>query len=152
MPLAAVVALVVIVLDQLTKAWAVAALDDGPVDLVGSLRLLLVRNDGAAFSQGRGLGWLFGLAAIVVAGALWLRRDVFAGTWGQVAVGLVVGGALGNLIDRLVREDGWLRGRVVDFIDVQWWPVFNVADIGVTIGIVLLVLSAGQPRAAPVDG
>jgi signal peptidase II len=147
-----VVALVVIVLDQLTKAWAVAALSDGPIQVVGTLRLLLVHNDGAAFSQGRGFGWLFGIAAVVVSGFLWARRDLFAGAWGQVGVGLVLGGALGNLIDRLVRGDRWLRGTVVDFIDLQWWPVFNVADIGVSVGVVLLVLTLGQTKAAHADG
>ena len=112
MPLAAVVALVVIVLDQLTKAWAVAALEDAPVDLVGSLRLLLVRNDGAAFSQGRASAGCSASppsssqGAVVPPGRL--RRDVGAGGGGPRRRRRV----LGNLIDRLVREEGWLRGRV----------------------------------------
>ena len=73
-----------------------------------------------------------------------------------LAVGLIVGGALGNITDRLLRGEGWLRGGVVDFIDVQWWPIFNVADIAVTTGGALLLLTsffgADQPTASPTDG
>jgi len=61
---------------------------------------------------------------------------------GQVAVGMVIGGALGNVADRLFRGDGWLHGSVIDFIDPQWWPIFNVADIGVVVGGILLVFGA----------
>ena len=60
----------------------------------------------------------------------------------RVSAGLLIGGALGNLVDRVFRGDGWLHGAVVDFIDVQWWPIFNVADIGVTCGAVLFALSS----------
>jgi signal peptidase II len=59
-----------------------------------------------------------------------------------LAVGLIVGGAIGNLLDRLFRAPGWFRGAVVDFIDLQWWPIFNVADIGVTVGGALLLLTS----------
>jgi signal peptidase II len=57
-----------------------------------------------------------------------------------VGMALIAGGALGNIIDRLCRDSGWMRGRVVDFVDLQWWPVFNVADSAITIGAVLLVI------------
>ena len=70
-----------------------------------------------------------------------------------MSVGLIVGGAVGNLLDRLFREPGWLRGGVVDFIDLQWWPIFNVADIAITVGGVLLLLSSlrpPRPEPAPV--
>ena len=68
-----------------------------------------------------------------------------------VAVGLITGGAVGNLLDRLFREPGWLRGAVVDFIDVQWWPIFNVADIGVTVGGALLLFTSLQGSPPPTD-
>lgn len=140
--LVAVVA-AVLVLDQLTKHWALGALDDGrTIDLVGSLRLRLVFNPGGAFSLFGGGGWgplISVLAVAVVTVLLWQSRSM-ASRWSSVALGLVVGGALGNLVDRAVRGDeGFLHGRVVDFVDLQWWPVFNVADVGVVVGSIALV-------------
>ena len=134
----------VVVLDQLTKWWAVEALDDGRViDLVWTLRLRLVFNTGAAFSSFQGLGPLLGVAAVAVAAALLLNRRLVSGRWSAIATGCIAGGALGNLADRLFRsDDGFLRGAVVDFIDVQWWPVWNVADMGVVLGGAGLVWAA----------
>ena len=142
----------VLLLDQLTKAWALRALDDEHIDLVWTLRLNLTFNTGAAFSQGEGLGPFIGVAAAaVVIGLLWSGRAVPNRT-GAVAMGMILGGALGNLCDRAFREgDGLLGGAVVDFIDFQWFPVFNVADIAVVGGAMLLVLAtaiAGDPDAA----
>jgi signal peptidase II len=65
------------------------------------------------------------------------------------AVGLIIGGAVGNIVDRLFRSPGWFRGGVVDFIDVQWWPIFNVADIAVTVGGTLLLLSTLRGERSP---
>jgi signal peptidase II len=134
------VALAVLVVDQLTKAWALVALDDGRIiDLIWTLRLNLVFNYGMAFSRGTGIGPLIGMVAIVVS-VLLLRASRRAGsTFARVAFGLVVGGAVGNVVDRLFRGDAWMRGAVVDFLDLQWWPVFNVADMGVTVGATMLV-------------
>lgn len=140
------VALAVVLVDQLTKSWAVHRLSDGrTIDLVGSLRLNLTFNTGAAFSRGAGLGPVIGIAAVVVVVALvWTGRSATSRA-GAVAVGLVVGGALGNLLDRAFRAgpDGLLGGAVVDFIDLQWWPVFNVADSAIVVGGLLLILTAG---------
>ena len=138
-----VVGALVVVLDQLTKHWAVNRLSGGrTIDLVGSLRLNLTFNSGMAFGRGQGFGPVIGVVALVVVSVLLvgLRRE--GSRLGDVAAGMVIGGALGNIIDRLFRGDGWFHGSVVDFIDVQWWPIFNVADIGVTVGGVLLVLSS----------
>ncbi len=145
------VAAAVIVADQLSKWWAVSALEGGrTIDLLGSLRLNLVRNTGASFGAGEGLGWLLAPLAIVISLVLvgWARSIV--STTARVALGFVVGGALGNVIDRVARaEDGWFSGGVVDFIDAQFWPVFNVADMGVTCGVVALVVLLGrEPRPA----
>lgn len=138
---ALVAAAAVVTLDQLTKWWALEALaDDRVIDLVWTLRLRLVFNTGAAFSSFEGLGPLLAVAAVAVVAALLLNRRLVSGRWSAVATGSVAGGALGNLADRIFRsDDGFLNGAVVDFIDVQWWPVWNVADMGVVLGGAALV-------------
>ena len=141
----------VVGLDQLTKQLALTELRDGPVELVGSLRLVLTFNDGAAFSLGSGrTTWI----ALVAAGvALLLAGLGLRAERGPVAVGygVVFGGATGNLVDRLLRDgDGFLGGRVVDFVDLGWWPVFNVADASLWVGIgILLIASIREERDAP---
>ncbi len=138
------VAVAVIAVDQLTKAWAVNALADHDIDVFWTLRFHLTFNGGMAFSQGRGLGPIIGVIALVVVVVLLvsLRRHNHS-TFAAVAVGLVVGGAAGNILDRLLRSgDGLLGGEVVDFIDLQWWPIFNVADSAVVIGGALLLLAS----------
>ena len=94
-----------------------------------------------AFSQGKGLGPLIAIVGVVVVAFLLvgLRRNTPSGA---VFVGLVAGGAAGNIVDRAFRGDAWLRGAVVDFIDLQWWPIFNIADAAICVGGVLLVLSS----------
>ena len=138
---AVVAAASVVAADQLTKWWALEALDGGRViDLVWTLRLRLVFNTGAAFSSFQGLGPLLGIAAVAVAAVLLLNRRLVSDRWSATAAGCIAGGAIGNLADRLFRSsDGFLGGAVVDFIDVQWWPVWNVADMGVVLGGTALV-------------
>ncbi len=140
----------VVVADQLTKQWALSALADGPIELVGSLRLKLVFNDSAAFSIGGGNTTVIALIGVVVAGLI-VRLGLQADRrpW-AVGMGIVLGGALGNLADRAFRAgDGFLGGRVVDMVDLQWWPVFNLADAALWVGIgVLLVASRGDDDAA----
>ena len=138
------VAAVVIILDQLTKTWAVRALsDNSTIDIVGSLRFNLAFNTGASFSMGSGLGPLFAVIVVVVVVLLLRYSRHVTSAVGLVAVGMVVGGAIGNLLDRLFRGgDGFLQGGVVDFIDAQFWPIFNIADIGVVVGAALLVVTS----------
>ncbi|NDA79374.1 MAG: hypothetical protein EBY07_16745 [Actinobacteria bacterium] len=81
-----------------------------------------------------------GVFATVVVVAMLVSLKQGNGRLSTVAVGLIVGGAVGNVVDRLVREDGWFRGRVVDFIDFQWFPIFNVADICINVGGGLLII------------
>jgi len=136
-------AIVVAIADQATKAWAEDALGDGhQIKIVGSLRLLLTYNSGMAFSRGRGFGPVIGVLALVMVVVMLatLRRE--GSRLARVALGLVIGGAAGNIVDRIFRSGGFLRGEVVDFIDPQFWPVFNVADIAVTSGGALLLLGA----------
>lgn len=139
------VGLVVLVLDQATKHWALGRLSGGRViESVWSLRFSLTYNTGASFSLGsdQGIGPWVGIIALVVVAVL-AFGETSRSTWGAVAAGLVAGGAIGNLIDRAFRgDDGFMHGGVIDFIDLQWWPVFNIADMGVVVGAILLVISS----------
>jgi signal peptidase II len=147
LPLVLALGAVVVVLDQVTKAWALSALADGPIHVVGTLRLALTHNSAGAFGLGGGFVPLLALAALgvvvylIVSGAGSSRLPV------AVAMGLLLGGAVGNLLDRVFRDPGLLRGAVVDFVDLQFWPVFNVADMGITVGCVMLLLWAARPAA-----
>ena len=138
----AATALLVVVIDQLTKAWAVDALDDRNIDLFWTLRLNLIYNTGMSFGAGQDWGPVIGVVAMLVVVALLLSLRRQPGRLTDLSVGLILGGAIGNLIDRLFRQDGWLRGGVVDFVDFQWFPIFNVADAAITIGGGLLVLAS----------
>ena len=137
-------AVAIVVVDQVTKAWAVSALGDGDrIDVFWTLRFNLTYNTGMSFGTGQGWGPIIGVVAMVVVVGLLLSLQRGAPTrLTTLAVGAIVGGAVGNLIDRIFREPAWLRGGVVDFIDFQWFPIFNVADIGITVGGALLLLSS----------
>lgn len=143
-PRVVVVAAAATAIDWATKLLAVVTLDDGPVVLGSVLTLRLSRNPGVAFSLGDRLP---GSLLIAVTAAITIILAVAAvrgalGPWW--AAGLVLGGAAANLGDRI------LGGSVVDFVDLEWWPSFNLADVWLTVGCVLLVLtSARQPEARP---
>jgi signal peptidase II len=142
---AAAVAAVSVAADQATKSWALDALAGrAPVHVVGSLQLALSFNSGVAFSLGRGSGLTVVPVALVVVGVVVVVARHMAGAPAAIAVGLVVGGATSNLADRLLRD---LHGSVVDFIDLQWWPVFNVADACIVGGGILLALCSLRPHA-----
>lgn len=130
-----VVALATLIADAASKAWASAALDR-PIEIGASLSLQLSHNPGVAFGVGQSLpSWLLlALSGLICVGVTW-------GGWTgvlhpPVAVGLVVGGAVGNLLDRMT------SGSVVDMIHLTWWPTFNLADAAICIGVVLLVLAS----------
>jgi signal peptidase II len=140
-------AAVVVGLDVLTKQLAVSQLSDrSPVRLLGgAVYLVLTRNSGAAFSLGTGHTIVFPLITLgVVAWISWMARGLRSLPW-ALALGLVLGGALGNVGDRLFRAPGPLIGHVVDFVSLfddsgQVWPVFNLADSALSTGVVLAVL------------
>ncbi len=144
---AAPIALALVVVDQLTKRWALDRLSPGPclepddcIDLIAGARLRLVFNTGAAFASGTNWGPILAVLAAVITVVLlvlaWLRPDRL----GAGLLGVVAGGAVGNLIDRVTRaEDGPLSGAVVDFVDLGWWPVFNVADSAIVCGVTALI-------------
>ena len=141
----------IVAVDQLTKAWAVSALADGPKHVIGDFLLFdLSRNGGSAFSRFQGYTPVVAVLAIGI--AVFVARAVRQATdrWTLIGLVLVLGGALGNLADRLARSPGFLRGHVVDFIAVGWYPVFNVADSCITIGaVVLIVRTLFAPTTAP---
>jgi signal peptidase II len=140
-----VIAAVVVVLDQITKHWALNSLDDRDIEVFWTLQFNLAFNTGMAFSRGEGLGPVIAVVALVVVVFFLVRLGREGGRLAAVATGLIVGGAIGNIIDRAFRGDGILDGAVVDFIDFQWFPIFNIADMGITIGGALLVLSSVLP-------
>jgi signal peptidase II len=141
-----------LVVDILTKQLAVQRLTGRPpVQVVGDLlQLTLARNPGAAFSTGTSYTAVISLVAIVAAGVvLWLSRRVRTWLW-ALALGLLLGGILGNLVDRLFRAPGPLRGHVVDFLELPHWPVFNVADMCINVAAVLILVQA--LRGVRLDG
>jgi signal peptidase II len=145
-------AAVVVLLDQLAKAWAVRALAGGrAIDLVGSLvQLRLFRNPGAAFSFATGTTWIFTIIATVVSVVIVRISRRLGSLWWALALGLLLGGAVGNLLDRLLREPGFARGHVVDFIDLPRLFVFNLADASITVAAVLIALLG--LRGLSIDG
>ncbi len=143
--LSATVAVIVVAGDQITKSLAVAHLPGHPFHLFASFYLLLQYNSGTAFSLFQGFGLWIVVVGIVLVGALlavsrWVRTKV-----GAVGIGMLLGGAVGNLADRLFRAN---HGAVIDFIYARYWPTFNVADACIVIGAVLLILSSWHRRTA----
>jgi signal peptidase II len=128
-------------LDRVTKVWAERSLER-PIDVIpGVITFRFTTNSGGAFSIGQSAPWLFaGITAVVsvaIIATAFNHRERLTG----VALGLVLGGALGNLTDRVIRGPGF-RGRVVDFVDLHVWPVFNAADAAIVVGAGLLAWSS----------
>jgi signal peptidase II len=137
--LATAIVLGVVALDQLSKWWAVRELPGDPVRLFGDVGFVLVRNTGSAFSLFQAFTPFLAVVAIVVAVILVRTVRRTRDTLMVVGLSLVLGGALGNLMDRLFRTPGFLKGAVVDFVHVSEFPTFNVADSAITIGAILIV-------------
>lgn len=131
--------------DQLTKQLALDRLADGPVHVIdGVLSWNLSYNSGGAFGLLQGFPEFFLVATIVVAGLILIWARSIGGTAHVLPLGLVLGGGLGNVFDRVVRDTG---GRVVDFIDLHVWPVFNIADSAIVVGVLtLLIVTARTPE------
>lgn len=139
-------------IDQITKALVVAELTPGERhDLVGkALRLDLIRNPGAAFSTGTShTEWFAALAIIASVVVVWFAVRSLDRIW-SVALGILLAGIDGNLIDRIFRAPGGFRGHVVDFLEFPHWPIFNLADVCINIAAVLIVIQAA--RGVRLDG
>jgi len=134
---AVAVAAVVVAVDQVTKTWAVHRLSQGPIHVVWKLDLELTYNSGSAFSILQGWAPVFVVLAVIAVAVLLHTVGRAQSTALSVALGLVVGGALGNLSDRLLRPD---HGAVVDFVALHFWPTFNVADACIVVGGALAAL------------
>lgn len=171
LPLTLGVAAGVVALDQVTKAIAVATLEGEPsIPVLGEwLQLTFVRNPGAAFSLAGGYTVIISGLAMVVSFFIVRTARTLTNVWWAIVLGGILGGALGNLVDRVLRAPGPLRGHVVDFLELPNWPVFNVADMalvgsailavvlslrGVDMGEVSSGADAGEPaeRADAIDG
>ena len=146
------IAAVTYLVDRLTKIWAERVLATRPPVqiLSGVLQLNFTTNSGGAFSIGGSAPWVFAGASVIVVAFIVVASFRIVRPAVAVALGLVLGGALGNLTDRVVRGPG-LSGRVIDFIDLHVWPVFNVADSAIVLGAVILLVSSlgGRERGGP---
>lgn len=150
-------AALVYALDRVTKVLAEQGLSGRPpVEIIpGVVELRFTTNPGGAFGLFGGAAWLFVLASLVVIVAVVASSVRVPSSLVAVSLGFVLGGALGNLTDRLIRGPGF-SGEVVDFIDLQVWPVFNLADSAIMVGAALLLLSSfrherGGPHPVPRD-
>ena len=145
--LAVGIAAVVVLGDAVTKRWASIRFIDNPVEIIpGFLTFTYTENAGAAFGSLQNAGPILGVAAIgVTIGLLWALRHARPGME-VIAFGLIIGGALGNLSDRVFRGPGLLDGKVIDWIDLWWIPTFNVADMSITIAVTLLLAHAWLTR------
>ncbi len=134
-------ALVIWALDFFTKNWAVENLSAAPRRLIGSfLQLTLFRNPGAAFSMATSFTIVFTTISIAV--ALFIARYAarITSPWWAYVAGMVLGGVLGNLSDRIFRAPGFLYGHVIDWIQIPHWPIFNVADSAIFIAAGIAIL------------
>lgn len=141
------IALAVVVADLVTKRYASAHFSDSPVEVIpGFLTFTFTENPGAAFSLFQNAGSFLGVAAIVVSVfVLWSIRTERP-FLEVAALGLVLGGANGNLMDRVFRGEGFLDGKVIDWISMWWIPTFNISDASVTIAVGLLLIHAWRTR------
>jgi len=139
-------------LDQWAKHWALASLAPGESRQVsgGLLRFTLVFNPGAAFSLGTSVTWVFTIIMAAVSTGILVTSVRVRSRWWAVALGLLLGGALGNLYDRLLRPPGFAVGHVVDFLQLPNWPVFNVADSAICTAAAMIAVAA--VRGLPLGG
>jgi signal peptidase II len=143
----------VYVLDRITKAWAEDRLVDAPIEVIGGvLTFRFATNPGGAFSLGQDWPWFFAATTVVVSVLIVATSFRHTSLLTASALGLVLGGALGNLTDRVTRGEGF-SGHVVDFVDLQIWPVFNVADAAIVIGALILAVGSivGDRHGTPTE-
>jgi len=136
------VAAVVVLLDRISKIWAVSTLQVGhPQNFLGPiLKFELTYNSGAAFSFLTSATWVFTILASLVVVAIIFKAGSIKDFGWLIAVGGILGGASGNLIDRLINDPGFAVGHVVDFLELPYWPIFNIADSAIFCSVIALVI------------
>lgn len=146
------VAVAAVGVDALTKWWAASALRTRSVNVLGEfLQLALAENPGAAFGLFRDGGVILGVIALCALVWIFWYAGKIDRAMPLVGLGLIAGGALGNLVDRLFRPPGLLRGDVIDFIRLPSWPTFNFADVFVLTGVAVFVLSLARETSRQDD-
>ncbi len=141
----AITVFLVFALDNVSKSLAIKFLHDQPVQILGRFLTLHLRfNSGAAFSLGTSRTLVFSSIAIAAVAGLLVYAKRVTNAWWALALGLILGGVLGNLSDRIFRPPGFLQGQVVDWIELPHWPTFNVADSSIVGAAVLVVLLSAR--------
>ncbi len=141
------IAIAIVVADLITKRYAAVNFVDSPVTVIdGFLTFTYTENPGAAFSLFKGAGPYLGVAAIAISGFILGSLRAAHPLFEVIAFGLVLGGAMGNLADRVFRGSGFLDGKVIDWVDMWWIPTFNIADASITVAVVLLLIHAWRTR------
>ena len=131
--------------DYVTKVWALQYFAEDPQEILGSfLRFTLVKNSGAAFNIASGFTIIFTLLAVVVIVTISRYASSITSRGWLICAGLLLGGVLGNLTDRIFREPGFFMGHVIDWIQIPHWPVFNIADSAITIAAVIAVIQTAR--------
>ena len=147
--LAYTVAGVVVASDMLTKRWAASSFRDGPQSIIpGVLTFRFTENPGAAFSMFQNAGPFLGVAAVIAVGVIGASLARPRPTHEAVAFGMIIGGALGNLIDRIARGEGFLDGKVIDWVQLPNFPTFNVADSSVSVAVAVLLIGSWRSGSA----
>ena len=127
--------------DYATKAWALIALDNEPKKILGTLlQFTLVKNSGAAFNLAGSFTAIFSVIAVLVIATIVRYAHIITSRGWLTCAGLLLGGVLGNLTDRIFREPGFFIGHVVDWIQIPHWPVFNIADSAITVAALIAVI------------
>jgi signal peptidase II len=147
--LAYTIAGVIVASDMLTKRWAAGSFSDGPQTIVpGILTFRFTENPGAAFSLFQNAGPFLGVAAVIAVGVIGASLARPRPTHEAVAFGMIIGGALGNLIDRIARGEGFLDGKVIDWVQLPNFPTFNVADSSVSVAVAVLLIGSWRSGSA----
>lgn len=132
-------------IDFLTKAWALTALSAESKPIIGIfLQFTLVKNSGAAFNIASGFTLIFSVLAVIVISTIVRYANSITSRGWLFCAGLLLGGVLGNLTDRIFRAPGFFMGHVIDWIQIPHWPVFNVADSAITIAAIIAVIQTAR--------
>jgi signal peptidase II len=141
------IATAIVVADLLTKRYAALNFDGNPVEIIpGFFGFTFVENPGGAFGMFQNGGVIIGIAALIITVVVLVALAAERPLAETIALGLVVGGAVGNLVDRFARGDGIIDGAVIDWVELWWIPTFNIADSSVTVAVALLLIHAWRTK------